>query len=221
MGQAKDIMCVTLWGFFTLCSLIGLYITNNFMNWEKHSFKNWSSFVQVFESCHNMSGYPDRSGKVSESDNVQVLKFAKVHNKSETIQENFLATHLHFTCCVICCCEELHVAVVWWRLFNICWPNTHPNFHPGHEISVWKKYYILKWNICRNPEVHYSMSFDWLSEWLENLNTESDDVLRGSVESVCYCGFGVISSLCLLISLFELSSTHCPAPRVLASLAVG
>lgn len=64
------------------------------------------------------------------------------------------------------------------------------------------------------------MSSDWLNKWLENLNAESDYVLRGSVESVCYCGFGVISSLCLLISLFELSSTHCPAPRVLASLAV-
>lgn len=30
----------------------------------------------------------------------------------------------------------------------------------------------------------------------------------------------MLSSLCLLISLFKLSSTHCPAPRVLASLAV-
>lgn len=65
-----------------------------------------------------------------------------------------------------------------------------------------------------------SMSIDWLNEWLENVTAESDDVLHESVESVCYCGFGVISSLCLLISLFELSSTHCPAPRVLASLAV-
>lgn len=144
----------------------------------------------------------------------------KQFRKTLSIICHILATHSHFTCCVICCCEELHVAVVWWRLLNICWPNTHPNCHPSHEISVWKKYCILKWNICRNSEVHYSRSSDWLNEWLENLNTESDNVLCGSVESVCYCGFGVISSLCLLISLFELSSTHCPAPRVLASLAV-
>lgn len=47
---------------------------------------------------------------------------------SLTVQKNW--KNVHFTCCVIWCCEELRVAVVWWRLFNIYSPNTHQNFHP-------------------------------------------------------------------------------------------
>lgn len=100
------------------------------------------------------------------------------------------------------------------NIYYICQPNTHPSFTP----HVWKRYYILNRNISRNHELVQSLVcplVGWTNGWKRNA--------RGATTSymlVCFCGFGVKSSLRLLMSRFELSSTHCPAPRVLASLAV-
>lgn len=156
---------------------------------------------------------------------VFFLTFARSTINVEQLRKT-LSIMSHFgkpTCtshAVICHGEELHKAVVWWRTFSIHRSHTSPK-RPllSGEINVWKRYWIFA-GIPRSYKLQNSMSFDRLNERLDKWNTVNGDVLRRSLESVYYCGFGVISSLCLLVSLFELSSTHCPAPRVLASLAV-
>lgn len=99
-----------------------------------------------------MSGFPDRSGKRSESENIQVLKFAKIHNRKTFERHLSHFGKTHFTFHTLC-------HLLQWRitcshgvmdLISVDPPKVSP--------QPWDKCLekVLHYEICRNPEIQYS-----------------------------------------------------------------